>query len=530
MFRLYDSKRSKSQDYKGGDYIPLNPRKRQPVPTPNSSIANQFALSPDPNQWGYNVSPNDAEADDWIHVPDKKIDDTGSILNPRGISALGCIGIIFMSILTLFFIWPLETGIRKMLTATTQSGFNVGGINSTEQVYETAFALVDKDTPQDVRRKTSPVDNREMVLVFSDEFELEGRTFWPGDDPYWEAVDMHYWGTDDLEWYDPQQAYTKDGQLWIEFQEAKREDNHNLTYVSAMITTWNKFCFTGGLIETSVQLPGSSKVKGFWLWTMGNLGRAGFGATTEGLWPYSYESCDIGTVKNQTESSLSQPFPPHCEPHPGPVYADGTYAGRGAPEIDVLEALIDPNLLAGAVSQSAQFAPYSAEYKWDNLTYGHYYGTLGDDQYVNTYPGGVWQQTASTVSKTNQGCYELEEKCFATYGFQYVPGYQENGAYITWINDGKLAWRMDAQGFGEDATTQIGKRAVSKEPMYVIINLGLSDGFSHGIPFDELQFPAYMKVDWIRVYQYEDAMNVSCDPPNFPTSNYINAYVPLLYP
>jgi hypothetical protein len=30
-------------------------------------------------------------------------------------------------------------------------------------------------------------------LVFSDEFNTDGRTFYPGDDPYWEAVDLHYW-------------------------------------------------------------------------------------------------------------------------------------------------------------------------------------------------------------------------------------------------------------------------------------------------------------------------------------------------
>jgi hypothetical protein len=32
-----------------------------------------------------------------------------------------------------------------------------------------------------------------MQLVFSDEFRVDGRTFYPGDDPYWEAVDLHYW-------------------------------------------------------------------------------------------------------------------------------------------------------------------------------------------------------------------------------------------------------------------------------------------------------------------------------------------------
>lgn len=40
-----------------------------------------------------------------------------------------------------------------------------------------------------------------MELVFSDEFNTDGRTFYSGDDPYWEAANMHYWSTNDLEWY-----------------------------------------------------------------------------------------------------------------------------------------------------------------------------------------------------------------------------------------------------------------------------------------------------------------------------------------
>jgi hypothetical protein len=51
----------------------------------------------------------------------------------------------------------------------------------------------------------------------------------------------------------------------------------------------------------------------------------------------------------------------------------------------------------------------------------------------------------------------------------------------------------------------------------------MSPGFSGHIDFDQLTLPAYMKIDWIRVYQYEDDMNFGCDPPNYPTSNYIDA-------
>ena len=52
-----------------------------------------------------------------------------------------------------------------------------------------------------------------------------------------------------------------------------------------MIFSRNKFCFTGGYIETAVQLPGTNNVIGLWpaVWTMGNLGRAGYGASLEGM-------------------------------------------------------------------------------------------------------------------------------------------------------------------------------------------------------------------------------------------------------
>ena len=78
-------------------------------------------------------------------------------------------------------------------------GFNLGGINATGQVpiFPNDFGLIDKDTPKEAYKKKSYVtdDSEELILVFSDEFNEDGRTFYPGDDPFWEAVDLHYWGT-----------------------------------------------------------------------------------------------------------------------------------------------------------------------------------------------------------------------------------------------------------------------------------------------------------------------------------------------
>jgi beta-glucanase (GH16 family) len=69
-------------------------------------------------------------------------------------------------------------------------------------------------------------------------------------------------GTNNLEWYDPQQLTTKDGHLVITLD---KTPNHELDYMGGMMSTWNKFCFTGGIIVTSVTLPSKSSIYGLWV-------------------------------------------------------------------------------------------------------------------------------------------------------------------------------------------------------------------------------------------------------------------------
>jgi hypothetical protein len=68
-------------------------------------------------------------------------------------------------------------------------GWNIGGINASGQVPEIQGMpqLIDTATPDDARTYRGH-DGREYVLVFSDEFNEDGRTFWPGDDPFWEGA------------------------------------------------------------------------------------------------------------------------------------------------------------------------------------------------------------------------------------------------------------------------------------------------------------------------------------------------------
>ena len=127
------------------------------------------------------------------------------------------------------------------------------------------WGLVDLHTPTDAYTKADYINGKSWQLIFSDEFNVDGRTFYPGDDPFWEAVDLWYGSTHDLEWYDPAQVTTKDGALVITMDAVEDiTTNHMLPYKSGMLQSWNKFCFTSGYIEVSVTLPGpNSDVKGF---------------------------------------------------------------------------------------------------------------------------------------------------------------------------------------------------------------------------------------------------------------------------
>jgi len=108
------------------------------------------------------------------------------------------------------------------------------------------------------------------------------------------------------------------------------------------------------------------------------------------------------------------------------------------------------------------------------------------------------------------------------YGFEYKPGFDD--AYIIWISDNKVSWSMEAAGMAADTCVEISARPVSQELMYIIINLGMSRNFGD-VDLEHLVFPSIMRVDWIRVYQPKGAINIGCDPPNFPTEAYINEYL-----
>lgn len=70
---------------------------------------------------------------------------------------------------------------------------------------------------------------------------------------------------------------------------------------------------------------------------------------------------------------------------------------------------------------------------------------------------------ADSLASVDQQAYEFSGKQFSTYGFQYKPGFGD--AYMAWISDGQLAWRLNVAGMSADNVVEISDRPVPQEPM-----------------------------------------------------------------
>jgi len=301
-----------------------------------------------------------------------------------------------------------------------------------------------------------------------------------------------------------------------------------------MLQSWNKFCYTTGYVEVSLSLPGTTQTPGFWpaVWSMGNLGRAGYGATTDGMWPYTYAACDVGTFPNQTQngqpaigdlSYLPGQRLSACTcsggDHPGPDVS----VGRGAPEIDILEAQINVDTFEGQVSQSLQVAPFNMGYYFNNASSSS--PIQGSNTKLNVYRGGHYQQALSALTDISSSNY-YNGSAYTSYAYEWWsdPNHRGDG-YVQWYSEGKQTWKATYGSLAGDSSTGISNRVIPEEPMYLIINLGMAPSFQEQ-DFAHMKFPSKMYIDYIRVYQRDDVEHgVTCNPPNRPTTNYINKHL-----
>ncbi|TYZ63274.1 hypothetical protein PybrP1_002742, partial [[Pythium] brassicae (nom. inval.)] len=209
---------------------------------------------------------------------------------------------------------------------------------------------VDPDTPEN-RQVYKSSRGEEWHLVMSDEFNTPNRTFKPGDDHMWTSIEKPDGVNAALEVYSHNMTSTAcdaDGtcyfyikaqdevipvRVWNDYQNPPGYKLVTFHYRAAMVQSWNKFCFQGGMVEVAAKLPGivdansgnpdvkggpSGRVKALkyyptWpgIWMLGNLGRAIFSASNTRMWPFSYDECNDKVFKTSNQRISA------CDANPG---------------------------------------------------------------------------------------------------------------------------------------------------------------------------------------------------------------------
>ena len=348
-----------------------------------------------------------------------------------------------------------------------------------------------------------------------------------------------------------------------------------------MLQTWNKFCFTGGIIEIEAILPGKFNVGGLWpaFWLLGNLSRHTYVGSSDGIWPWSLTECTETAKQFVMAQAIS---PCHNVSH----FDMPAGVGRGSPEIDIFE--IQPGNTPGGhgpflrtwigqpfMSASYQIAPgkwydrpgpgyWPGPTQWyHNIEegkntsinigyYGNYNYFLGEVGHERDY----WSDAISWN-------HQLEASHFAQK-FRYrlewgLPKDKDSRDPMSTsdYDDGYLNWYLNDQlvlSIKSDSIHNVTTGSVSSEPMYILLNTAISSnwGFPTKCPLgcpcehydcnsiraDHLcgfpegfcnmmreENPKY-KINYIRVYQNknDEKQKVGCSTPERPTRAYIEAH------
>jgi beta-glucanase (GH16 family) len=438
--------------------------------------------------------------------------------------------------------------------------------------------FIDPDTPEEFLTTKSLVDGRKYVLVASDEFSNDGRTYVLSADPMWTAVDH----SDDAntggalalgsqQYYNSSMVTTKNGFLnitttseetkWRGWNPYKKQYvTLQKTFRSGMISSWNKFCFTGGKVEIRARLPGKGDIGGLWpaIWMLGNLGKPTYEASTNLIWPWSYNKCDLDKIEAQEISACRRTH------HFG--MPAGT--GRGSTEIDILEAmagtlkhLANTEMSMPYFSSTLQLAPGIADNRpnfgippqpwqtwYTNMTYGtnssinvFFYGSnLGETAIVEpTMRTAKQSYRADSVSSINNIDNSYFDE-FHTYGLEWVTG---KDGYINWYADDVQVFGVTAEGISVNGAQ------IPEEPSYLIFNTAVSSSWGFPLPcpdgcdcscFDCNKeecvcglpvgfcdiLPAHFLIDHVRIWQAENdsTQYTGCDPVSHPTRRFMQGH------
>ena len=425
----------------------------------------------------------------------------------------------------------------------------------------TAAGWVDPDTPDEYRTTMSAIDGSEYELVMSDEFNIPGRTFKDGHDPTWTALDksdddfsasgggsLHFYNSTAVTTTDEgylKIASTIDPTEWERLDPVKKEVvKEKKDFKSGMLQSWNKFCFTGGIVEVDVILPGEPFIGGLWpaIWILGNLGRSTYESSTNNIWPWSYDTCDREMQQAQTISACNKQN--HYGLHPG--------QGRGATEIDIIEGMMgdsngplpgtSPNVSLPYVDMTLQVAPgipenrpqtghpplkediltdkgfteFAAQTWYDDLIF--HGNTSINPFFYGTYLGET--KKGEPVARTKKEAFQADAvgamhqlvpahfRRMHTFRIEWQPG---PGGRIDWFTKGKKGTRANSTDaidkdtewvlaftLKDDAIKSVMGSQIPNEPSYLIFNTAISSTW--GFPYD---VPSYCP----KCY---DCSNVTC--------------------
>ncbi|KAG2522940.1 hypothetical protein BBO99_00004246 [Phytophthora kernoviae] len=334
----------------------------------------------------------------------------------------------------------------------------------------------------------------------SDEFNTEGRSFDAGDDHLWTALELGDGVNSALEFYSKNMTSTEcddDGHcyfyintttdsisetIWNSYISPPGYQTVSFYYRSAMVQSWNKFCFQGGMVEVKVQLPGavtnasgnpdvetgSTTVRASnidyyptWpgIWLMGNLGRALFTSSTARMWPFTYDECNETIFDSQNQRISA------CDDDPGSSL--NANQGRGAPEIDILEGG------GTAISSSIQVGPGMPEdfrmlvdnssaycfYNYACETEGANNQDVPTAYYWNLREHKSWYQGLRYGANNICDVEEDDIQVFATINASLTEGITDNActmalcpasydanADLTYKDNGTVHWGINANG------------------------------------------------------------------------------------
>ncbi|EGZ12556.1 hypothetical protein PHYSODRAFT_514893 [Phytophthora sojae] len=396
---------------------------------------------------------------------------------------------------------------------------------------------VDVDTPESAYNITSS-RGQTWTLIMSDEFNVPGRNFSPGDDHLWTALEMPDGVNSALEYYSVNMTDTvteSDGRgvfrikvmeeenisytVWNTYAKPAGFETHSMYYRAGMVQSWNKFCFQGGRMEAVAKLPATLsssnpdvgnekarvKTNAFYptwpgIWLMGNLGRALFSQSTSRMWPWSYNECNEKLSSSQRISA--------CDGSPG--HGLNPHQGRGAPEIDLLEgggiAISTSIQVAPGMPDAFRIIPPAANdtsaycvYTGDCTTVGANFPGIPKKTY-DARGHDSWYQGLRSNKKCSSPLGAEESKRYLMEPFEYqmdaisanwpvqLAAYTSYVKYqVEWVmgSEGYIRWMLEdvvifeipaesIENMPQDAAKSNPKKMMLEEPMYIIFNVALS--------------------------------------------------------